>query len=81
MATYRNKVYIKIVDVDRDLPDGLCSISVEEYFVLSAYLSYFFDRLDDSDLIMYHNNRNHYRVRSDGFLQVLQVHDTVCAYI
>jgi hypothetical protein len=30
---------------------------------------------------MYHNNRNHDRVGSDGFLQVLQVHDAVCAHI
>ena len=54
MAADRHEVDIKLIDINRNLSDGLGRVGVEEYFLVPAYLSDFFDWLNHTDFVVDH---------------------------
>ena len=54
MAADRHEVDIKLIDINRNLADGLGRVGVEEYFLVPAYLSDFLDGLNHTDFVVDH---------------------------
>ena len=53
---------------------------MEENFLFPTYFSDFFNRLNNTDLIVEHNNRNQCGFGSDSIFEFLQVDDSVCLH-
>ena len=57
VSTDGQEVNVVLIDIDWDLAYTLGGICVEKHLVLSTDLSYLLYRLDNSDLIVYMDNR------------------------
>lgn len=72
-----HKIDVHGVNIDGNLSASLSCIGVEEDFLGAAEFTNFLDRLDDSDFVVDSHDRDEGSVRTNGFLQLLQVDDTV----
>ena len=53
VSAHRKQVNIHLINVDRNFPDTLSRISVEENLVFTAYFSNLFDGLHHANLIVH----------------------------
>lgn len=56
MPADAHEVYVHLINVNIDLANCLCGISMEEYLVFAAKLADLFNILPHSDLIMHQND-------------------------
>jgi len=77
VAADRHEVDIKLIDINRNLADGLGRVGVEEYFLVPAYLSDFLDWLNHTDFVVDHYHWNEDSVGPDGLLELFEVNDSI----
>ena len=69
-----------LVYMDRHLTKGLYGVCVEQNAVLMGNLTNLFDGLNGSDLVICKHHGNQDGLRTDGFLQLVDLHDTILIY-
>ena len=80
MAAGAQHIDMVLIYVNRNLTEGLYRVGMEQNAVLMGNFTYLFDRLNGSNLIICKHHGNQDGLRTDGFLQLVDLNHAIFIY-